>query len=163
MRNKGFSYKPFSRCGLDGVLRLFIATAIGISAFSAAGGAYAETTGGSVYSQAPGALYFLKLSLVLVFVLGIFLLFAKILRQVNGVSHNTQGPMKVIAGLSLSSRERLVIVKAGNTQMLLGISNAGMAKLHQFDEDIEMQINADNQSPGSFKGRFEQVLSGMQK
>ncbi|OED37915.1 flagellar biosynthetic protein FliO [Chromatiales bacterium (ex Bugula neritina AB1)] len=117
----------------------------------------------AVYTQPPGALYFLKLLLVLVFVLGIFLFFAKILRQLNGGGRSSHGSLKVLAGMSLGSRERLVIVQAGNTQMLLGISNSGMAKLHQFDEDIEATGGSENEAQENLKGRFEQILSGIQK
>lgn len=80
--------------------------------------------------------YLLKLVLSLLLVLGIFIFLARIIRRFNGFQKTSAGPLAVLAGISLGPRERLVVVKAGNDQLLLGISPAGIVKLQEFDSPV---------------------------
>lgn len=122
-----------------------------------------DTASTSVYLQTPGVMYFLKLSLTLAVVLGVFMLFAGIVRRMNGASANSRGPIKIVAGLTIGNRERLLIVKAGDAQLLLGVSASGIEKLHQFDEDIESIATEAGQSLSPFNEKFQHILSGLQK
>ncbi len=125
--------------------------------------ACAQETIASPYAQNPGVMYFLKLSLTLAVVLGIFMLFAGIVRRMNGINSISRGPLKIVAGLTLGNRERLLIVKAGNTSLLIGVSNSGIEKLHQFDESLETEAIHNEQQLMPFKDRLQHLLNGLQK
>ena len=107
-------------------------------------------------SSGVSSVYLLKLFLALVFVLLIFLVLAKVVRQMNGVTGSaSSGPLSIIASLSVGSRERIVILKVGEEQLLVGISPAGIVKLHNLDEAIEAEgLPLSN----SFKSQLNSIL-----
>jgi flagellar protein FliO/FliZ len=47
------------------------------------------------------------------------------------------GPMRVLATLSLAPRERLLLVQVGEQQLLLGSSAQGLACLHVLSTPVE--------------------------
>lgn len=99
--------------------------------------------------------YFLKLVLSLLLVLGIFIFLARIIRRFNGFDKTSAGPLAVLAGISLGSRERLVIVKAGDEQLLLGISPSGIVKLREFDSPV---IIENEPAEENFKAQLNKVF-----
>lgn len=46
------------------------------------------------------------------------------------------GPIKVIAGRSLGPRERVVVLEVGKEQILVGISQGRLVKLHELAEPL---------------------------
>ncbi len=104
---------------------------------------------------APSAMYFVKLGLALLLVLGLFLAFAWMMRRFNGMQSPARGGLRVITGLSLGTRERLVVVKAGKTQLLLGITPGQIRKLHVLDEDLEAELTS---GQSDFKQKLKTAL-----
>ena len=45
------------------------------------------------------------------------------------------GKLQVVASISLSAREKVVLLKADNTQILIGVAPGQLRTLHIFDED----------------------------
>lgn len=101
------------------------------------------------------SIYLLKLFLALLFVLGIFLILAKVVRQINGASISSSGPLSIIASLSVGSRDKIVIVAVGEQQVLLGIGPAGIVKL----KDLDKPVRVENEPViHSFKSQLNSML-----
>jgi flagellar protein FliO/FliZ len=85
------------------------------------------------YSQTPlgGNLtqMFLGLGLILALIAGA----AWLLRRFTPFQ-GAQGAIKVLGGLTLGTRERLVLVQVGEVQLLLGITPGGMQTLYVLNE-----------------------------
>ncbi len=103
-----------------------------------------------------GGMYLLKMALALAVVLGVFYLLARIARQIQGGDNKASGVVKVLTGVSVGTRERLVVVEAGDVQMLLGISPAGIVKLREFDKPIIVTNQGEPTAP--FKAHMEKLL-----
>ena len=72
--------------------------------------------------------------------------------QVGGVAGG--GQMKVVAGLALGPRERVLVVDVGGTQLLLGVTPTQITRLHEFpDPVIKVQPGS-----GDFALRLRQAL-----
>ncbi len=99
--------------------------------------------------------YLLKLLLALLCVLAIFLVLAKVVRQMNGMSGSPSGPLAIVASLSVGTRERILIVEVGEDQLLVGVSPAGIVKLH----DLDKPVNLENETTSStFKTQLNNIL-----
>lgn len=105
--------------------------------------------------SSPSAFYFVKLGLALLLVLGIFVAFAWMMRRFSGFQSSAKGDLRVITGLSLGTRERLVVVKVGKSQLLLGVTPGQIHKLHVLEEDFEAEMTT---SQPDFKQKLKSAL-----
>lgn len=87
---------------------------------------------------------------------------AWLLRRVNGAGVRSGLAMRVLAAMPLGQRERLLLVEIGGAQLLLGVSAAGISRLHHFDPPLELgQAAAEAANPGGeFALRLRQALRG---
>lgn len=76
----------------------------------------------------------IKVILSLGIVLVIFYLLVNLFKKYTGVSLKTNSSMRVLSGLSLGGKEKVIILEAGKVNLLIGVSSAGITKLHEFDE-----------------------------
>lgn len=81
----------------------------------------------------------LQVFLVLALTIGLILISAYFVRRMSSFSFAKNGTLKVLTGLSLGTRERILLLEAGDTQILVGVSPAGMSTLHVFPEPILKQ------------------------
>jgi flagellar protein FliO/FliZ len=51
--------------------------------------------------------------------------------------------LRLLGGLSVGAKERIVLVQAGDTQMLIGVAPGRLQTLHVLDEPIQVQEKAD--------------------
>lgn len=84
-------------------------------------------------AQLPDLSYLIKLALALLLVLGLFGICVRLMRRTGALRSGTVKGLEVLAGVSLGGRERLVLVRAQETRILLGVGAAGIVKLHEFD------------------------------
>jgi len=66
----------------------------------------------------------------LLLVLGIFFLCVWSMRKVNGLVVNNADKMRVVGGLSLGMREKVVLLQVGKKQLLLGVTPGRIDTLH---------------------------------
>jgi flagellar protein FliO/FliZ len=69
--------------------------------------------------------------LALAFIVGLLLGTAWLIRKVSGGKGFGQGGMKVIGGIALGPRERLVLVEVGDSWLVIGIVPGQIRTLHQ--------------------------------
>ncbi|MGY6277679.1 flagellar biosynthetic protein FliO [Methylomonas sp. MgM2] len=92
-------------------------------------------------------------------VLLIFGLFVWMLRKAGQFSIHGKSDLAIIAGLSLGMREKLVLVKVGKKQLLLGVTPGRVDKLMELEgEERLFQSRADISGAGTFANRLQQVL-----
>jgi len=97
-----------------------------------------------------------KLALALVIVLFVFWLFAKVMQQVQGFKTGSQQDLSVICALPVGQRERVVIVQAGDQQLVLGVTSSQINKLHV----LERPLSTRDQSldPKDFKNKLSAAM-----
>lgn len=79
----------------------------------------------------------LRVLLSLMLVLGLFAAAAWGMRRWRERYQSSAGPIEVISGLSLGSKDRVVLLRVGTEQVLVGMSPAGMRRLHVLGEKVD--------------------------
>lgn len=101
-----------------------------------------------------GSLWQLMLGLVVV--LSAIAVGAWLLRRFGRVSSAIGSIIRIVGGVSMGPRERIVLLQVGNTQLLLGVTPGRIQSLHVLDEPIpERDLSTDTQS---FAGRLASVI-----
>ena len=100
----------------------------------------------------------IKVIFSLAVVLGIFYLFVNAFKKYTGVSLKTHSTIKIIGGLSLGGKDKVVILEAGNINLLLGVSSSGITKLHEFDHDQLSTVTDQIDNSKSFSNHIEKIL-----
>ena len=90
--------------------------------------------------------YLLKLTGGLILIVALILLLAWLVKKFNLNQQSHSGLIKIIAGLSIGTRDRIVLLQIGEEQILLGLTPGRIEKLHTLAQPLE--------APG------EQVVSG---
>jgi len=85
-----------------------------------------------------------------VFILGWFL------KNVMRSGAVTSGAMKIIAGVSMGARERVVLMQVGETQILIGVTPGRIEKIHVLDKPIDVEPASNPAS--SFASKLSEVL-----
>ena len=116
-----------------------------------------------VFSSEPiGADVILQLVLSMVLVIGVIILFAWLMRRVGRFSGQTGGTLRILGGLSLGTREKLVLVKVGDTQLLLGVAPGRINKLHVLGtpviEDESKEPGGEQKEATGFSARLKAAL-----
>ena len=97
----------------------------------------------------------------LVVVLILVFAIAWLLRRVGGVSLTGGGALKVISGMSMGARERVVLLQVGEEQLLLGVSPGRVQTLHVLEKPIEVEQSAISTS--MFADKLAEVIKGKKK
>lgn len=97
-----------------------------------------------------------EVALALMLAVVTIVLLAWLLRRLQrGTAAPGVGRLRVVGTLALGPRERLVVVDAAGTQILLGVAPGGISRLHEFPETV-----FESESPGSdFASRLRQALA----
>lgn len=73
---------------------------------------------------------------------GLFIIIALIIgmawfmRRMSNMTGNTAGNLKVLGGVSVGQRERVVLIQAGKTQLLVGVAPGAVRQLHVLEEPV---------------------------
>jgi len=146
------------------LLQLVCSVLLMFVAVSASAAVAPSSASGAVASSAPvpvavppfsagslaQVLFGLGLVIALIFALAWFL------RRINGGGGFGQPGLKVVATLPLSTRERVVLVQAGEKQLLLGVAPGRINLLQSFDQPIVEPVNA---PVSQFANRLKEAVS----
>lgn len=103
----------------------------------------------------------LQWMLALLLVLVIFGLLVWLLRKTGSLSLINNRQLAVVAGLSLGMREKLVLVKVGEKQLLLGVTAGRIDKLLELDGEQRLFLDRDSQlESGLFAKTLTQWMQG---
>ena len=81
--------------------------------------------------------YLFQLILGLIIVLICIVALAWFAKRMNRLQSSTGSMLKIIGGLSMGSRERVVLLQVGSEQLLIGVSPGRISKLHVLDTPLE--------------------------
>jgi len=88
-------------------------------------------------------------------ILGLILGMAWFMRRLGGLPGTGGGALKVLGGVSLGQRERVVLLQAGDQQLLIGVAPGQIRTLHVLEEPI---VSPTAEPATGFAARLEAVM-----
>lgn len=129
----------------------------GITAAYAEVAALDSQSAATTRSPVVGSENILSMVLSLVLILAIVFLLAWGAKRFGGASFKGNAALKVITGISMGARERVVLVQVGEQQLLLGVSPGRVQTLHVLEKPIDPDTK-ENPMAGLFAERLKSVL-----
>ncbi len=80
-----------------------------------------------------------QVALGLLFVLFLVIAVAWLLKRIGGFSIAGSSSLKILGGLSMGSRERVVLMQVGEEQILVGVSPGRIQTLHVLDKPVILE------------------------
>lgn len=105
--------------------------------------------------EAVGTGSLLQMLAGLAVILGLILGMAWFMRRLGGLPGTGGGALKVLGGVSLGQRERVVLLQAGDKQLLIGVAPGQIRTLHVLDEPI---VTGSPEPAAGFAARLEAVM-----
>ncbi len=100
--------------------------------------------------------YLLELVFALGLVVVCILLFAWLLKRLQGVSGRSGSAMRVVGALSLGTRERVVLVQVGDRQVLVGVAPGRVSRVCEFDSPV-VDASDDLTRPANFASLLDTI------
>jgi flagellar protein FliO/FliZ len=96
----------------------------------------------------------------LLLVLAAVVLVAWILKRINLPQHGTGSVLKVISGVAVGQRERIVLVEVNNTWLVVGVAPGQVRALHSMPKaDLPVpQVETPPGMDGKFQGWLKQMM-----
>jgi flagellar protein FliO/FliZ len=98
----------------------------------------------------------LQVLLALVLVLALIAGMAWLMRRMGGLTQVGGGVVRVLGGVPVGQRERVVLIQVGGKQLLLGVAPGRVQTLHVLDEPISMTPATDGGE--TFAARLSSAL-----
>lgn len=98
----------------------------------------------------------LRVCLSLAVVIALILASGWVLRRLQGGGVRVGGNLRCIESIAVGMKERVVLVQAGETQMLLGVAPGNVRTLHVFDQPIAVTTPNAVSPAAAFKTVFAQ-------
>jgi flagellar protein FliO/FliZ len=95
----------------------------------------------------------LRVVIALLVVLGAVIAAGRFAKRIRGFSGGTNAGLEILGQLPLGTRERAVLIRVGDRQLLIGVAPGNVRTLHVFDELLlprELAAGA-GAAPPSFK------------
>lgn len=117
---------------------------------------------GPLITEPVGAGDFFQMFLGLLLVLGIIFGMAWFIRRMGTFQQASHGALRILGGLSVGQRERIVLVQVGDKQLLLGLAPGQIRTLHVLEHAVVIN-EQDGHSLTSFADRLQSVIQGRSK
>ncbi len=116
----------------------------------------AKAIKGPLSTDPVGTGHYLQMMLGLVFVVALIIGLAWFMRRMGNFQTTAAGALKILGGVSVGQRERVLLLQAGDTQLLLGVAPGQIRTLHVLDEPI---ISEPSHPPsGNFAEKLHKLL-----
>ena len=118
--------------------------------------AFAQSQSDSPVLEPLSTPYLFKLTGGLLLVVVVILLFAWLVKKFNLNQQSQNGLIRIIAGLSIGTRDRIVLLQIGEEQILVGLTPGRIEKLHTLSQPLdapEAQL-----ASSSFAEKFNRVM-----
>ena len=102
---------------------------------------------------------YLQVFLGLIIVVVAIVAMAWMIKRLGHIQTRTHGALKIIGGVPLSQRERIILVQVGKQQLLVGVAPGNINTLHVLAEPIEVE-SAGHTPQGTFADRLQAMLKG---
>lgn len=90
------------------------------------------------------------------FILALIFGSAWLMRRMGAMNFSGQSGLKIITGLSVGPRERVLLIEAGDKQILIGVASGSVSHLETFDQPI---ISSGAKPSGDFSQRLRAMLA----
>jgi len=100
--------------------------------------------------------YLLKLTGGLVLVVLVIFVLAWVVKKFNLNQQSQSGLIRIIAGLSIGTRDRIVLVQVGEEQILLGLTAGHIEKLHTLA--VPLEVPGEPLEASSFATRLGRLM-----
>lgn len=108
-----------------------------------------------------GAGSLLQFTVSLLLVLAAIVVSAWLLRRFGRLQSSANGALRIIGGLSVGARERVVLVQVGKDQLLLGVAPGQVRTLHVLDQPLVIEQGSGAKKAGDhFAERLAAALRG---
>lgn len=130
------------------------AAALAAAALLAAGAAHAAASaGGPSPSPAAGLLQVL---VSLAFIVGVIVALAWVATRLRLTPRSASTALKVLADVPVGPKERVVLVKVGDAQALVGVGADGVRSLQLLDRVVDVPADA---AAGAFADRLKTLMN----
>lgn len=99
----------------------------------------------------------LQMILGLIAVLMLIVGLAWVMRRMGGVTGAAAGSLRILGGLSIGTRERIVLVQVGEQQLLLGVAPGRVQTLHVLEHPIQ-PVEQNKSGKGAFAASLSAAL-----
>lgn len=103
---------------------------------------------------------YLQATLALALIIGLLFGTAWLARKLSGGKGFGQGGMKIVGGVALGPRERIVLVEVGETWLVIGIVPGQIRTLHQLPKGAPLDLDL---AAGSPEAPFAQWLKSIKE
>jgi len=124
--------------------------------FSGALQAQSENQAGTVLEPMSSP-YLLKLTGGLILIVALIFLLAWLVRKFNLNQQSHSGLIRIIAGLSIGTRDRIVLLQIGEDQILVGLTPGKIEKLHTLSQPLDVPGETSTVS-GSFASKLNRLM-----
>lgn len=100
--------------------------------------------------------YLLKLRGGLLLIVALIFLLAWLVKKFNLNQQSHNDLIKIIAGISIGTRDRIVLLQIGEEQILVGLTPGRIAKLHTLSQPL--QASGEQALAGSFASKFNRLM-----
>jgi flagellar protein FliO/FliZ len=114
----------------------------------------AQTANASMNASPSG--YLLQILFSLALIIGLILVLAWVFKRSGIAGISQQEHLKVVAGISVGTREKILVVQVGQDQILVGVTAGQINTLHQLPEPLILE-----EKPSDFAQKMAQVLGQM--
>lgn len=101
----------------------------------------------------------IKLAVATALVCAIFWAAARVMKRLQGASVRSHGRLRIVDSLSVGQRERVLIIQAGDEQMVVGVTGHQINMLHTLASPIENAESAiATTQPNDFRQKLQTAL-----
>ncbi len=104
---------------------------------------------------------YLQMFFGLLIVVGLIIGMAWFMRRMGKMSGISNANLRVVGGISIGQRERIVLVQAGEQQLLVGVAPGTIRTLHVLEEKIDTAATSSTQ--GGMSGFADKLQAAMKK
>ena len=97
----------------------------------------------------------IEMTLSLALVIALIIALSWLIGRMRGATRSTSGAINVIAEITIGPKERIVLVRVGDRQALVGVSGAGVQSLRLLEQNISVPAEA-NVTP--FAARLKEIM-----
>lgn len=101
--------------------------------------------------------YLIKLTGGLILVVAVIFILAWLVKRLNLTQHSQNGLLRIVAGLAVGTKDRIVLLQVGEEQILLGLSPGRIEKLHTLSDPIIVEDNPHSTTP--FAQKLNKLMS----
>jgi flagellar protein FliO/FliZ len=102
--------------------------------------------------------YLLKLSLGLVLVICLVFFLAWLVKKMHIVQNSNNGLINIISAISVGQRERIALIQVGEEQILIGLTQGRIDKLHTLKKPVDA-TQPSTVAASNFQQKFQQLLN----